>query len=332
MAEPKLINFGNINLLADHLYDDDNSAFTAFLFTAKPQQEWERIARNIYKLPAFIELVKSMKPVSTWEAVIPESVSDALKRGDLTLRAAKDGTGVVPALVNRQGKIVHWVRLTQRECTPQLLGALNNFALQIQVGEIIQQLQALNERLRAIERGQRDNRIALVLGAKQKLIETLAIHNPDLRNALLIEAVSSANTARAQLMESMKTDVRGILSKKPGIGGNKTETMGEVRRSFTYINMATGIIATAYTVFEEPLARAASLKAYQHFLNSIVLKQVGKDSLLQRLNSWDSVADDMWIKGPAVLNRNLALLIKNTDGHLQIGTEENSDGREAESL
>lgn len=329
MAEPKLINFGNINLLADHLYDDDNSAFTAFLFTAKPQQEWERIARNIYKLPAFIELVKSMKPVSTWEAVIPESVSDALKRGDLTLRAAKDGTGVVPALVNRQGKIVHWVRLAQQECTPQILGALNNFTLQVQVGEIIQQLQALNERLKAIERGQRDNRIAMALGAKQKLIEALAIHNSNLRNALLIEAVSSANTARAQLMESMKTDVRVILSRAPG---SKTETMNEVRRSFTYINMATGIIATAYSVLGEPLARAASLKAYQHFLNTIVLKQVGKDSLLQRLNSWDSVADDMWIKEPTVLNRNLALLIKNTDGRLRIGTEENSDGRKKEGL
>jgi hypothetical protein len=329
MAEPKLINFGNINLLADHLYDDDNSAFTAFLFTAKPQQEWGRIARNIYKLPAFIELVKSMKPVSTWEAVIPESVSDALKRGDLTLRAAKDGTGVVPALVNRQGKIVHWVRLAQQECTPQLLGALNNFTLQVQVGEIIQQLQALNERLKAIERGQRDNRIAMALGAKQKLIEALAIHNSNLRNALLIEAVSSANTARAQLMESMKTDVRVILSRAPG---SKTETMNEVRRSFTYINMATGIIATAYSVLGEPLARAASLKAYQHFLNTIVLKQVGKDSLLQRLNSWDSVADDMWIKEPTVLNRNLALLIKNTDGRLRIGTEENSDGRKKEGL
>lgn len=329
MAEPKLINFGNINLLADHLYDDDNSAFTAFLFTAKPQQEWERIARNIYKLPAFIELVKSMKPVSTWEAVIPESVSDALKRGDLTLRAAKDGTGVVPALVNRQGKIVHWVRLAQQECTPQLLGALNNFTLQVQVGEIIQQLQVLNERLKAIERGQRDNRIAMALGAKQKLIEALAIHNSNLRNALLIEAVSSANTARAQLMESMKTDVRVILSRAPG---SKTETMNEVRRSFTYINMATGIIATAYSVLGEPLARAASLKAYQHFLNTIVLKQVGKDSLLQRLNSWDSVADDMWIKEPTVLNRNLALLIKNTDGRLRIGTEENSDGRKKEGL
>ena len=329
MAEPKLINFGNINLLADHLYDDDNSAFTAFLFTAKPQQEWERIARNIYKLPAFIELVKSMKPVSTWEAVIPESVSDALKRGDLTLRAAKDGTGVVPALVNRQGKIVHWVRLAQQECTPQLLGALNNFTLQVRVGEIIQQLQALNERLKAIERGQRDNRIAMALGAKQKLIEALAIHNSNLRNALLIEAVSSANTARAQLMESMKTDVRVILSRAPG---SKTETMNEVRRSFTYINMATGIIATAYSVLGEPLARAASLKAYQHFLNTIVLKQVGKDSLLQRLNSWDSVADDMWIKEPTILNRNLALLIKNTDGRLRIGTEENSDGRKKEGL
>jgi hypothetical protein len=231
--------------------------------------------------------------------------------------------------VNRQGKIVHWVRLAQQECTPQLLGALNNFTLQVQVGEIIQQLQALNERLKAIERGQRDNRIAMALGAKQKLIEALAIHNSNLRNALLIEAVSSANTARAQLMESMKTDVRVILSRAPG---SKTETMNEVRRSFTYINMATGIIATAYSVLGEPLARAASLKAYQHFLNTIVLKQVGKDSLLQRLNSWDSVADDMWIKEPTVLNRNLALLIKNTDGRLRIGTEENSDGRKKEGL
>lgn len=54
--------------------------------------------------------------------------------------------------------------------------------------------------------------------------------------------------------------------------------------------------------------------------------------MLQRLNSWDSVADDMWIKEPTVLNRNLALLIKNTDGRLRIGTEENSDGRKKEGL
>lgn len=310
--EWELINFDDVDLLSDELYRYDEAEFLAIPFANTQKEVWDYTVKKLQKLPAFIEFLQGLKPVEMFDASMSASARELYEKGELVLRAAKDGDGLIPILSDLNGKFVEQVRLNPKQMTPDLVSSLNNLAMQQQLGEVIERLEAINENLHSIEQGQRDDRIALSFSAKQKFIEALALDNNDVKRIALLEAANTANNARFQLMESMKSDIKQILSTKNA--QNRKRLLGSIRHSFSHINLATGIASAAYNALVEYRAMAVTLKGYQAFINQTLLARgIGAGPrVFELLHSWDSQADGMWLDQPLHLEAKIRTLIETT--------------------
>lgn len=310
--EWELISFDDMDLLSDELYSYDEVGFLAIPFANTQKDVWDYTVEKLNKLPAFMEFLQSLKPVEMFETSMSASARELYEKGELILRAAKKGDGLIPILSDLKGQFVEQVRLNPKQMTPDLVSSLNNLAMQQQLGEVIKQLEAINENLHSIEQGQRDDRIALSFSAKQKFIEALALDNNDVKKIALFEAASTANNARFQLMESMKSDIKQILLTKNAPKRNRL--LSSIRQSFSHINLATGIASASYNALEEYRAMAVTLKGYQAFIDQTLL--VGDTDTGQKafelLHSWDNQADGMWLDQPLHLEEKIGILIDTT--------------------
>lgn len=314
--EIELISFDDMDLLSDKLYRYDETGFLAIPFANTQKDVWDYAIKKISKLPAFVEFLQSLKPVEMFEATMSASARELYEKGELVLRAAKKGDGLIPVLSDLNGKFVEQVRLNAKQMTPDLISSLNNLAVQQQLGEVIERLETINENLYCIEQGQRDDRIALSFSAKRKFIEALALENEDVKKVALFEAASTANNARFQLMESMKSDIKQILVAKNAQKRNRL--LENIRYSFSHINLATGIASASYNALEEYRAMAVTLKGYQSFITQtlLVYDKNTDQKVFELLHSWDNQSDGMWLDQPLHLEEKISTLIDTTKSKL----------------
>lgn len=286
-----------VDLLADDLYLYEGDHFLAIPFANAEYEVWKRTVSILNNLPAFAAFLQSLSPQEVFDVSMSASAQELYAEGKLVLRAAKSGNGLIPVLADSSGRFVEQVRLNPKSITPDLATSLNSLSTQRQLAEIVSQLETMNESLRGIDQGQRDDRLALALSAKQKLIEAFAIEDSDTKRAALLSAVSTANDSRYQLMESMKSDVRQIVqSKKDKV---RNDCLRGIRQSFSRINLATGISVTAYNALGEERAMLVALKGYQSFISQTLLANYDEDHrACELLHSWDYESDGMWLRQP----------------------------------
>lgn len=266
-----------------------------------------------------VDLAKSFKPEIILEASIKDEVKQLVDQGKVIFKELKSGQGFAPVLyaaednveingkIYGKNKIVSQVKLNERAINPDIANAINNYVVNQQLIKINSKLDEMNKSLGTIEQGQRNDRIALVYSAEEKMKEALATKDEHLKRELIANAISTANDARFQLMETLKTDVRDVIVGTKAtspfeaievlIKGNAEITasiIDKIRTAFFYINMSTSICAQGYMLLDEKAATQKSIDVYKSFINDMFIK----NDVMSQLQLYDKNVDNMWLTKP----------------------------------
>lgn len=264
------------------------------------KQTIRKIEQMLYSTPSFINAVKTTIPDATLQAVLTDDQKSQLAKGALKLMTKKDGS-IMANLVNPETKkIVSTIPLKEVQMTTEMSQAMMNLSMQMQMAQIAEQIQEVQIAVEEVRKGQEYDRLAIAYSCQQKLLQAMAIKNPNLRSMALMQLVSSAEDSRNLLMLSQKANVKFIVDQPENIIGKlvrgaKTEKINlrinEISESFCAVNMVSFTEAMAYQEMGEYQAARQSLSYFADFINDTYLAVPG---LVERLDSIDPSTKKYW--------------------------------------
>lgn len=307
--------------------------FSSVPDVAKPllrdaKAKFKKIEQLLYTAPAIVNLVKANIPDVTLQAVLTDEQKQQIAQGALKLMTKKDGS-LMANLVNPETKkIVATIPLKNVKMAPEITQAMTNYATQMQMTQIAEQIQIVQLAVEEVRQGQEYDRLATAYSCQQKLIQTMEIKNPELRAMALMQIASDAEDSRNLLMLSQKANV-GFITEQPEsffgkiIGGATPEKinsrMNEIRESLCAVNMVSLAEAIAYQELGEDSAARKSLAYYGEFVKKTYLAVPG---LVERLDLIDPSPENYWSKTlPDIEKRIQALPCSQEQNLIEEGVE-----------
>lgn len=290
---------------------------------------FKKIEQMLYSAPAIVNLVKANIPDVTLQAVLTDEQKQQIAKGALKLMTKKDGS-LMANLVNPETKkIVATIPLKNVKMAPEVTQAMTNYATQMQMAQIAEQIQIVQLAVEEVRMGQEYDRLATAYSCQQKLLQAMEIKNPELRAMALMRIVSDAEDSRNLLMLSQKTNV-GFISDQPEaffgkiISGATPEKinsrMNEIRESLCAVNMVSLAEAIAYQGLGEDSAARKSLAYYGEFVQKTYLAVPG---LVERLDLIDPSPENYWSRTlPDIEKRIQALPCNQEPNLIEEGVEE----------
>lgn len=290
---------------------------------------FKKIEQRLYSAPAIVNLVKANIPDVTLQAVLTDEQKQQIAKGALKLMTKKDGS-LMANLVNPETKkIVATIPLKNVKMAPEVTQAMTNYATQMQMAQIAEQIQIVQLAVEEVRMGQEYDRLATAYSCQQKLLQAMEIKNPELRAMALIQIASDAEDSRNLLMLSQKTNV-GFITDQPEsffgkiIGGATPEKinsrMNEIRESLCAVNMVSLAEAIAYQELGEDSAARRSLAYYGEFVQKTYLAVPG---LVERLDLIDPSPENYWSRTlPDIEKRIQALPCNQEQNLIEEGAED----------
>lgn len=290
---------------------------------------FKKIEQMLYSAPAIVNLVKANIPNVTLQAVLTDEQKQQIAKGALKLMTKKDGS-LMANLVNPETKkIVATIPLKNVKMAPEVTQAMTNYATQMQMAQIAEQIQIVQFAVEEVRMGQEYDRLATAYSCQQKLLQAMEIKNPELRAMALMQIASDAEDSRNLLMLSQKTNV-GFITDQPEsffgkiIGGATPEKinsrMNEIRESLCAVNMVSLAEAIAYQELGEDSAARKSLVYYGEFVQKTYLAVPG---LVERLDLIDPSPENYWSRTlPDIEKRIQALPCNQEQNLIEEGAEE----------
>lgn len=273
-----------------------------------------QIERMLASAPSFIQAVKACVPEQTFRAILTDEQKGKIASGALKLMTKKDGS-LMATLVNPDtGKIVSTVGLEKMAITPELSSAMTDFASQMQMAQLAEQIQCVQLAIEEVHQGQEFDRLAMAYSCQQKLLQAMAIRNPELRAMALIRIAGDAEDSRNALMQSQHANVEFIKGQPESfwgklLSGAKTEKiesrMEEIRESLGAVNMVSLVEAMAFQEMGESESAQMSLQYYAEFIQKTYLSTPG---LVERLDLIDSSPENYWSKTLPEIERGIQAL------------------------
>lgn len=268
----------------------------------------------LYSSPAFIQIIKSSVGEEVFKAVLSPEQKDMLAQGALRLMTRKDGALLAKLVDPKTGQVVSNVPLQGVNVSPAFSQAMANFAIQMQLAQIAEQIQTVQLAIEEVRQGQENDRLAVAYSCQQKLIQALLIQNPDLRINALMRIVFDAEDSRNLLMLSQKNNV-DYIRKLPEsnmmkfFGSTKADKidnrMSEIRTGLAALNMVSLVETMAYQELGEHEAAKSSLDYYGQFIQDTYLDHKG---LVERLDSLDKSKEPYWTKTIPVISKKIQSL------------------------
>lgn len=292
---------------------------------------FKKIEEMLYTAPAFINAVKASVPKEMLEAVLTDEQKEKMASGALKLMTKKDGTLMANIVNPKTNKIVSTVPLKSVNVTPEISQAMTNYATQMQMAQIAEQIQLVQLAVEEVRQGQEFDRLAMAYSCQQKLIQVLTINNPELKAMALLRIALDAEDSRNLLMQSQNANVAFIKEQPESfwgklILGTKPEKidarMGEIRESLCAINMVSLTEAIAYKEMGENEAAQQSLRYYADYIQDTYLSDM---KFVQRLDLLDPATENYWSTNLPVIKEKIQTLPCNGE-NIMIG--ENADGTE----
>lgn len=283
---------------------------------------FKKIEQMLYSAPAIVNLVKANIPDVTLQAVLTDEQKQQIAKGALKLMTKKDGS-LMANLVNPETKkIVATIPLKNVKMAPEVTQAMTNYATQMQMAQIAEQIQIVQLAVEEVRMGQEYDRLATAYSCQQKLLQAMEIKNPELRAMALIQIASDAEDSRNLLMLSQKTNV-GFITDQPEsffgkiIGGATPEKinsrMNEIRESLCAVNMVSLAEAIAYQELGEDSAARRSLAYYGEFVQKTYLAVPG---LVERLDLIDPSPENYWSRTLPDIEKRIQALPYNQEQNL----------------
>ena len=315
MDELMIIDTKNMDVLNPELYSDGSKNFSLQIFESSQLVLMNKTTRLMKQSPAYTNFIRSLKPAKILEANLTETAKQMMDKGEWFLKYSKTKEGFLPVLVDKSNHFVHQVTLKTKNITPQLSESLTSLATQQQLAAAMQQLEVMNSSIQRIERGQRDDRIGLFYSARQQFIEATVMSDGVLQEQALLNAAKTANDARFQLMQTMKSDVNEIIGNKKLSKKDRDKLSDGVREAMRYINDATGLCIAAFSALGEQKSMQASLMSYKCFIENTLLRTIEEVGLIayEVLHSNWAGNDNEWLSMPMKLVDTVAAAIQQTE-------------------
>ena len=272
---------------------------------------FNRIEKTLYSAPAFVSAVKAAIPEEAYQVILTDEQKTKIASGALKLMTKKDGS-LMANLINPETKKI--VSLGKVKLSPELSQAMTNYATQMQMAQIAEQIQFVQVAVEEVRQGQEYDRLATAYSCQQKLIQAAAIQNPRLKEMALMQLVSDAENSRNLLMQSQSANAAFIKNQPESTWGKILSSatpekinarMNELRESLCAVNMVSLAEAIAYQEMGETEAAKVSLEYYAKFIQRTYLETKG---FVERLDMIDPSPENYWTqKLPEIENRILAL-------------------------
>lgn len=275
---------------------------------------FNRIEKTLYSAPAFVSAVKAAIPEEAYQVILTDEQKTKIASGALKLMTKKDGSLMANLINPETKKIVSTVSLGKVKLSPELSQAMTNYATQMQMAQIAEQIQFVQVAVEEVRQGQEYDRLATAYSCQQKLIQAAAIQNPRLKEMALMQLVSDAENSRNLLMQSQSANAAFIKNQPESTWGKILSSatpekinarMNELRESLCAVNMVSLAEAIAYQEMGETEAAKVSLEYYAKFIQRTYLETKG---FVERLDMIDPSPENYWTqKLPEIENRILAL-------------------------
>lgn len=290
----------NAELLPDVVKCFDNVPDVARPLIGNAERLFKRIERTLYSAPSFISAVKAAVPEEVYQVILTDEQKEKIASGALKLMTKKDGS-LMANLVNPETKkIVSTVTLGKVKLSPELSQAVTNYATQMQMAQIAEQIQIVQIAVEEVRQGQEYDRLATAYSCQQKLLQAMTIQNPRLKELALMRIASDAEDSRNLLMQSQSANAAFIRNQPEsfwrklisGATPDKIESrMNELRESLCAVNMVSLAEAMAYQEMGEAEAARVSLQYYANYIQNTYLAM---DGFVERLDMIDPSPENYW--------------------------------------
>lgn len=266
------------------------------------KKAFAKIEQMLYSAPAFINLVKASIPEQTFQAILTDEQKKKLANGALKLMTKKDGSLMANLVNPKNNKIVSTISLQNVNLSPALSQAMTDYASQMQMAQIAEQIQAVQLAIEEVRQGQEYDRLAMAYSCQQKLLQAMEIRNPKLKEMALLQIASDAEDSRNLLMQSQNANLAFIKDQPEsyfrkffsGAPPEKiAQRMNEIRESLNAVNMVSLAEAMAYQELGESSAARQSLQYYAGYIEKSYLSAKG---LVKRLDDIDPSPENYWTK------------------------------------
>ncbi len=260
------------------------------------------IEKMLYSAPNFVNLIKSSVPKETFQAVLTDEQNRKLAEGSLKLMTRKDGSLMANLVNPKTKKIVSTISLEKTNITPDISQAMTNYATQMQIAQIAEQIQLIQISVEEVRKGQEYDRLASAYSCKQKLLQAMVIKNQKLKELALIRIANDSEDSRNLLMLSQNASLDFIKNQPESFWGKilpasspdkMDDRINEIRENLYAVNMVSFVEAMAYFEMGEAEAAQQSLQYYAEYIQKTYLDIEG---LVQRLDMLDPSPENYWSK------------------------------------
>jgi len=278
------------------------------------KKTFKKIEEMLYTAPAFIDMVRASIPEQTFQAILTDEQKSQIASGALKLMTKKDGSLMANLVNPKTNKIVSTVSLQSVNLSPALTEAMTNYATQMQMAQIAEEIHTVQLAIEEVRQGQEFDRLAMAYSCQQKLLQAMQIKNPELKAMALMRIASDAEDSRNMLMQSQNANLTFIKEQPESFWGKLlsganpekiSQRMVEIRESLSAVNMVSLAEAMAYQELGESAAARQSLQYYAGYLQKAYLSTEG---LVQRLDLIDPAPENYWSKTLPEINQKIQAL------------------------
>jgi hypothetical protein len=226
--------------------------------------------------------------------LLPEEIRQALENGTAEFVPYKKVSGAIwldirttvkDLVINgkeyRINQKIKEVPLGAKTVPADVAGAMQCLSMQNQLNQIATGLREISEACEfnfgRIIQGQRDDRLAKLLSSRSSFIQALAVADEQLRRQMLIQAVSDANSARAELAFQIKSDIALLGGDKPPKAKDMQKMVDDINTAIIAMNNAVQLSLYSYQVLGERNAQLAVVKEHETFIKQVLQKQIERD-------------------------------------------------------
>jgi len=333
MSEPIIIPPEEIEVLdtSNGFSSSVIEQFTTMPSVAKPlvnraQKALGKIEEMLYTAPSFINGLRAAIPQEAIQAVLTDEQKTKLASGALELLSRKDGTLMANLINPRTKKIVSTVSLEKVKLSPELNSAMADYASQMQMARIAEQIQLVQVAVEDVRQGQEHDRLATAYSCQQKLLQAMSIRNAELKSAALLRIAADAEDSRNLLMLSQEANAKFIKDQPESFWGklvsganpDKIDSrMNELRESLAALNMVSLVEAMTYQEMGEAAAAQISLQYYGDYIHKVYLSD---GRFVERLDLIDPSPANYWSETLPTIHNMVKSLPSNNES-LLIGDE-----------
>jgi len=234
--------------------------------------------------------------------VLTDEQNRKLAEGSLKLMTRKDGSLMANLVNPKTKKIVSTISLEKTNITPDISQAMTNYATQMQIAQIAEQIQLIQISVEEVRKGQEYDRLASAYSCKQKLLQAMVIKNQKLKELALMRIANDSEDSRNLLMLSQNVSLDFIKNQPESFWGKilpasspdkMDDRIKEIRENLYAVNMVSFVEAMAYFEMGEAEAAQQSLQYYAEYIQKTYLDIEG---LVQRLDMLDPSPENYWSK------------------------------------